>query len=47
MELEIIHLFEAGSSPKIEIGRLYELTYWTLFTILKNKKNIWYILNQS
>jgi hypothetical protein len=41
-KLEIIYLYKGG---KIKIRRQRGLYFLTLFTKLKNKEKIWYILN--
>jgi hypothetical protein len=46
-KLEIIHRCEDGSSSKNETRRQHGLNSLPLFTTLKNKEKIWYILNTS
>jgi hypothetical protein len=46
-KLEIIYLCEGGNSSKSKRRRQYGLHSLTLFTTLKNKEKIWYILKTN
>jgi hypothetical protein len=45
--LEIIHLYEASCSSESETAKQHELNSLMLLTVLKNKKQIQYVLNLS